>query len=167
MDVLGPAPARDAADARDTAPVPDRGWVRPAAEAAGPERRVRALTLGALVAATATVGLVDPDRSGPYPPCPSRTLLGLDCPGCGGLRGTHDLLTGNVVEALDHNLLLPVVLAFMAVALGLWLLPLVGRPARVLHPPRWALVVAGVAVAAFTVLRNLPVPGLEVLASDA
>jgi hypothetical protein len=126
----------------------------------------RILTVAALAAAAAIVALVDPQTGGPYPPCPSRTLLGLDCPGCGGLRGTHDLLHGNVVQALDHNLLLPAVLVVMAVALGLWLLPLVGRPARTLRPPRWAVLAAGAGVVAFTVLRNVPVSGLEFLASD-
>jgi hypothetical protein len=108
---------------------------------------------------------VDPQGGGPYPACPSRLLFGVDCPGCGGLRGTHDLLHGHVVEALDHNLLLPLVLGFMAVAFGRWLLPLVGRPARPLHPPRWALVASLVVVVAFTVLRNLPIPALAWLGS--
>jgi hypothetical protein len=129
--------------------------------------KLRALVLAGMVGATTSVALVDPAAGGVYPACPSRTLLGFDCPGCGGLRGTHDLVHGNVVEALDHNLLLPVTLAVIAVALGMWLLPLVGRPARPLHPPQWTVVAAGVAVAAFTVLRNLPVPGLEWLGSSA
>ena len=131
------------------------------------DRAARALALAGLAAATGLVALVDPEGGGPYPPCPSRTLFGLDCPGCGGLRGTHDLLHGHVVSALDHNLLLPVVLAVLAAMLGLWLLPLVGRPARTLRPPRWAMTTAVVVVAAFTVLRNLPVPGLEWLGSGA
>jgi hypothetical protein len=128
--------------------------------------RTRLAALGAAAGATALVALIDPQGGGPYPTCPSRLLLGVDCPGCGGLRGTHDLLHGNVVEALDHNLLLPLVLGFMAVAFGRWLLPLVGRPARPLHPPRWALVASLVVVVAFTVLRNLPVPALAWLRSS-
>jgi hypothetical protein len=128
--------------------------------------RTRLAALGAAAGATALVALVDPQGGGPYPLCPSRLLFGVDCPGCGGLRGTHDLLHGQVVDALDHNLLLPFVLAFMAFALGRWLLPLVGRPARPLHPPRWAVVAALVVVVAFTVLRNLPVPALAWLDSS-
>ena len=123
--------------------------------------------LGAAVGATALVGLVDPEGGGPYPLCPSRLVLGIDCPGCGGLRGTHDLLHGHVLQALDHNLLLPFTLGLMAFAFGRWLLPLVGRPARPLHPPPWAVVAALVVVVAFTVLRNLPVPALAWLGSGA
>jgi Protein of unknown function (DUF2752) len=135
--------------------------------AARPRLRGRVLAVGALAAATATVAFVDPDGGGPYPPCPSRTLFGIDCPGCGGLRGTHALLHGRLGEALDHNLLLLPTLAVLGVVLAFWLLPLVGRPARPLNPPRWA-VAAGVAVAvAFTVARNLPFGAFEFLASDA
>jgi uncharacterized protein DUF2752 len=129
--------------------------------------RTRLLAAGSVAAATTLVALVDPGGGGPYPRCPSRLLLGIDCPGCGGLRGTHDLLHGHVLQALDHNLLLPFILGLMATALGLWLLPLVGRPARTLHPPRWAIAAACVVVVAFTVLRNLPVPALAWLGSGA
>lgn len=125
----------------------------------------RLAALGGALALVTYVGLVDPDRGGAYPLCPSRRLLGLDCPGCGGLRGTHALLHGRVVEALDHNLLLPVILAVAAAAFALWLLPLAGRPARTLRLPRWAVIGACVVGGAFALLRNLPVSGLEFLAS--
>jgi hypothetical protein len=133
----------------------------------GRRRAGRLGGLGAALAATAYVGLVDPAGDGAYPLCPSQALFGIDCPACGGLRGTHDLLRGDVVEALDHNVLLPVLLGVTAVALALWLLPVVGRRAPTISPPRWALVVAALVAAAFTVLRNLPVAGLDFLASGA
>src|SRR5690606_38750821 len=102
--------------------------------------------VAAALGATAYVGLVDPSDGGAYPLCPSRFVLGLDCPACGGLRGTHDLLNGDVVGALDHNLLLPALLTVFGVAFALWLRPLVGRPARPVRLPRW-VVVAGTVVA--------------------
>jgi hypothetical protein len=122
-------------------------------------------TLTAVAGATVYVGLVDPTGRGVYPLCPSRVLFGVDCPACGGLRGTHDLLRGQVGQALDHNLLLPGFLAILGVALALWLLPLVGRPAGTLRLPRWATVGAVALVAAFTVARNLPLAPLEFLGS--
>ena len=62
---------------------------------------------------------VDPNESGHYPLCPTRALLGIDCPGCGFLRGMHDLLHGDLAGATDHNaLLLPLVPA----AIVLWVL---------------------------------------------
>jgi hypothetical protein len=129
-------------------------------------RRGRIAALAGAVGALAYVGLVDPGAgAGLFPPCPSRMLLGIDCPACGGLRGTHDLLHGDVVGALDHNLLLPFLLAVYAYAAVVAFAPLVGRVVRPLHPPRWALLAGGAVLAAFTVLRNLPVAGLEFLGS--
>jgi hypothetical protein len=133
----------------------------------GASRSARLGVLGALGAVTGYVFLADPDKGGAYPLCPSQVVLGLDCPLCGGLRGTNALLHGRIAEALDHNLLLPLWLGFAATILGLWLLPLVGRPERVFRPPRW-LVFAGIAVlAGFAVVRNLPFDGLDYLASEA
>jgi hypothetical protein len=123
--------------------------------------------LAGLAGATAYLGLVDPASGGAYPPCPSQALFGIDCPACGGLRGTHDLLNGDIVGALDHNLLLPLLLALPAAALALWLLPLTGRPVPRVRLPRWSLVAAAAVAAGFAVLRNLPVAGLEFLASGA
>lgn len=73
-----------------------------------------------VVAATGYIRLVDPNEPGHYPMCPTLALLGIDCPGCGGLRATHALAHGDVAAALDHNalfvLLVPVLLALW----GLW-----------------------------------------------
>jgi Protein of unknown function (DUF2752) len=129
------------------------------------ERWGRLAGLAAAAGVTAYVGLVDPSQGGAYPLCPSRFLFGIDCPACGGLRGTHDLLRGDVVGALDHNLLLPLLLGVYAVVFAAWLLPLFGRPAPTLRPPRWLLATGIVVVATFTVLRNLPIAGLDFLAS--
>jgi hypothetical protein len=79
-------------------------------------RLVAPLAVGALtVCATAYVGLVDPNEPGHYPLCPTKALTGLDCPGCGGLRATHALVTGDLVGALDHNAFVVLVLIPLAV----------------------------------------------------
>jgi len=57
---------------------------------------------GGLTLAAALL-LRDPNRSGSWPPCPFLALTGVPCPGCGGLRAVHDLLTGDVVGALSSN----------------------------------------------------------------
>jgi hypothetical protein len=137
-----------------------------AATAAEP-RLARVLTLAGFAAFTGYVYLMDPDKGGAYPLCPSKAIFGIDCPACGGLRGTNALLHGRIREALDHNLLLPLLLAIIAIGLGSWMLPLVGRPQRDLRLPRWLLVTLGVVIAAFTIARNLPGPRFDYLASDA
>lgn len=74
------------------------------------------VTLGASAAALGYVAAVDPNQPGHYPLCPTKYLFGFDCPGCGLTRATHDLVTGNVAGALDHNVLI-VVLAPLVVFL--------------------------------------------------
>jgi hypothetical protein len=82
-------------------------------------RLVAPLALGAVaLCATAYVGLVDPNEPGHYPLCPTKALSGLDCPGCGGLRATHALVTGDLVGALDHNAF--VVLVVLPLAVAAW-----------------------------------------------
>ena len=86
-----------------------------------PRRRrlLAPLTAGAgAVAGCVLVFAVDPNEPGHYPICPTRALLGIDCPGCGLMRGTHDLLHGNLAGAVDHNLLIPVLAPLV---LLLWL----------------------------------------------
>jgi hypothetical protein len=111
-----------------------------------------ALGAGALV----LVYVRDPNQSGSYGFCPLRALTGWDCPFCGGLRGTHDLLHGDVASALDHNLLLPLYLVAL-VAGGVALLR-GGSPGRSRLTPRgrvalWTLIAV---TAVFFVMRNLP-----------
>jgi len=116
-------------------------------------------TLGGSAVVLGYLAAVDPNQPGHYPLCPTRALFGVDCPGCGLMRGTHDLVTGNVAGALDHNIFIAV-LAPLAVVLWVrWLL----RSWRGISPEvtyaqfrqrnRWLL--AGLVVLlAFGVIRN-------------
>jgi hypothetical protein len=69
--------------------------------------------LGAVAAATAYVAVVDPNEPGHYPFCPTQQFLGLDCPGCGGMRAVHALAHGDVARAADHNLLFVLLVPFV------------------------------------------------------
>ena len=53
-------------------------------------RRMLPVFITGITALAAGVYLraVDPNVPGHYPGCPSQIFLGLDCPGCGGMRGT-------------------------------------------------------------------------------
>ena len=55
------------------------------------------------VAAAGALLLRDPHTAGSWPPCPILMLTGVPCPACGGLRATHDLLTGDLTAALSSN----------------------------------------------------------------
>lgn len=111
-----------------------------------------ALATGAVtVGALAYVGLNDPHRPDAlFPACPFKLLTGWNCPACGGLRMTHDVLHANLPAAVVDNVFLlaglPALLAWF-----LWRRH-IGRPAM----PRVAVVVIVLATIAWTVIRNMP-----------
>mgnify|MGYP000862940436 CR=1 FL=1 len=110
------------------------------------------LGTGALAAgALSYVGLVDPHRPGSlFPACPFKALTGWNCPACGGLRMTHDLLHGDLGAAVVDNVFLLVGLPTLA----LWVLWRLTQGRRAFPMP--AVVVIAVAALAWTVVRNLP-----------
>ena len=118
-------------------------------------KTIGAAAVTAGVVAYGAIAISHPGGIDLVPPCPFRSLTGLDCPLCGATRATLALvLRQDVAAALDLNALyvlaLPVV-AF-AIAARWWN----GRPPTWLTR-RWTpLAIAAVAVA-FTVVRNLPV----------
>ena len=121
-----------------------------------PREAVAPLAVGALVAAaTAYVGGGDPSRPGHGVTCPRLALTGLACPGCGGLRATHDLVHLDLAAAWSMNPLWVVVAPLLGVLWGLWLVRAWrGRPA-----PRVPAGVAWTSLAVlvlFGVLRNVP-----------
>lgn len=131
----------------------------------GPDRSVpAALALGALCGC-AVLTAVDPADGAPYPACPTRILLGIDCPACGTLRGLHALSRGQVASALDHNLLLLVAVPLGALVWVRWAAAAWGRPVGPLTVPRPVIVALITIAVAFAVTRNLPVDGLRWLDS--
>lgn len=126
------------------------------------------------LAATSYVGLVDPNKPGHYPLCPTKALTGLDCPFCGGLRAINALAHGDLGSALDHNALVTlVVVPGLVVAWAVWMHrawtgrrrePRVTSP-RLQPVLMWSAVAL---VVAFTVVRNIDaVPALAWLGSSA
>jgi Protein of unknown function (DUF2752) len=111
-----------------------------------------ALGTGALVAGgLAYVGLGDPHSPDfVFPVCPFKALTGLNCPACGGLRMTHDVLHGDLGAAVVDNVFLLVGLPLLAA----WLLLCWRRGQILMNKP--AIVVIVVAAIAGTVARNLP-----------
>src|SRR6476646_10423787 len=111
-----------------------------------------AIGTGAVLAgALAYVGLGNPHSPHfGFPPCPFKLLTGWNCPACGGLRMTHDLLHGDVAAAAVDNIFLLVGLpALLAWVLVRW------RTGRQVFPMPAIAVIAILAVS-WTVLRNMP-----------
>jgi hypothetical protein len=130
----------------------------------GEARALPATLAAGAVCAGALITLVDPE-GGPYPACPTRALLGIDCPACGTLRGLHALSRGRVTEALDHNLLLVLAVPLGLVAWWGWVRAAAGAPVEARPMPRWAIGLAIVVAVAFAIVRNLSLGGLAWLDS--
>lgn len=126
----------------------------PMTEQAGANRVRRYAWLGSGIAGAAAltyVGMVDPHRPGAlFPPCMFKALTGWDCPGCGGLRMTHDLLHGQFTAAVTDNVFFLLGLPLLA----LWTAWRMSRQQRPFTPA--VLAVVGVLVVVWTVVRNLP-----------
>ncbi|HJT90954.1 MAG TPA: DUF2752 domain-containing protein [Mycobacterium sp.] len=118
----------------------------------GRGRLYGALGTGAVLAGgLAYIGLNDPHRPGSlFPPCPFKALTGWNCPACGGLRMTHDLLHGDLSAAVVDNVFLLVGLPLLAA----WLLTRWRRGQSLMPVP--AIVVIVVATVTWTVARNMP-----------
>ena len=122
-----------------------------------------ALGTGALTAAAAVyVWAVDPNTGGVYPVCPTQAILGIDCPACGGLRGSHALLRGDLAGAADNNILLFLLLPVLAFAWWRWLVsswkatPAMGSSSSQVLPESTSkiLIIVLIVVLVFGVARN-------------
>lgn len=110
---------------------------------------------GAVVAAGAAAILVrDPHAPGSWGVCPS-LMLGFACPGCGGLRGTSELLHGNVATAWAYNPLVVVGLPLVLAVIARWSVD-AARGREAWSPGTVTITVGLVALLAFGLLRNVP-----------
>ncbi len=121
-----------------------RGSIAPAAVA------------GAAFGVVSLLVVVDPSEPGHYPLCPFRAVTGLDCPGCGTLRGIHELATGHPLAALDQNALAIVVLPALILVWIAWVRRAwTGEPRPAPHRP-WVPFTVLVLVLGWWVVRNIP-----------
>ncbi|OBJ65204.1 DUF2752 domain-containing protein [Mycobacterium asiaticum] len=105
----------------------------------------------ALSGALLYIGFADPHSPHTiYPQCPFKWLTGWNCPACGGLRMTHDLLHGDLAASINDNAFLLVGIPLLAA----WILVRRVRGQSWLPVP--TAVTAVVLMTAWTVVRNLP-----------
>jgi len=124
----------------------------------------RLKTVAGLLGVQAGVGILvsyvamgNPYHSGFFPGCPFLAVSGFHCPGCGGLRATHELLHGNVAGALDMNPVAVLVLIPLT-ALGLlwWTAAAAGLKVPRFRLSTTAALMLPIFLALFWVVRNIP-----------
>lgn len=117
---------------------------------------IRYAAPGVALTGLSALVLRDPHGTGSWGTCPSLLLFGVYCPGCGSLRGLHDLATGQLLESASHNLILLPALAYVA---WWWIAQVTAGTRRQVAPPwdsaRFSYVLLAV-LAVFTIARNLP-----------
>ncbi|BAX92424.1 membrane protein [Mycobacterium shigaense] len=110
--------------------------------------------VGAGVLLTGVLGYIrfanphDPHST--YPPCPFKLLTGWNCPFCGGLRMTYDVLHGDLLASINDN-----VFALVGIPLLAGLLVMRRRNGRRSLPLAAVLTLVVVTIT-WTVVRNLP-----------
>lgn len=117
------------------------------------------LMVGALAGCTCVaVWVGDPTTPGGFlPVCPTKALLGIDCPGCGALRMLYSVLHGDLQGAVKFNALALVALVLLVVAFATWTYRrVVGRRIWSWQHYRWSAAVTMVLVSVWFVVRNLP-----------
>ena len=111
-----------------------------------------ALTLGATY-----LYLFNPATGAGYPACPFRMITGLQCPGCGSLRGLHQLLHGHPLAAFKLSPLMAVTLPFLLFVLFLSTrAAITGRPQPKLFIPAKYIWTFLAVVVFFWIFRNTP-----------
>ena len=131
------------------------------------ERLFASAIVGTALAALSYLWLFNPAQPSTnyYPSCPFFSLTGLHCPGCGTLRGLHQLTHGHLLTAMDYNVLMVMMLPFLAYSFTSYgLVALRGRGLPKPFIPPVFIKALFFVVVAFWILRNIPVYPFTVLA---
>ena len=94
-------------------------------------------------------------KNGNLPKCVFHELTGLYCPGCGGQRSFHALLHGQLLTAINFNLLF---ILFLPLIIYFTLVFLFGKkysPSSFIYKTKFSVAIV-IIVISFWILRNLP-----------
>lgn len=106
----------------------------------------------------AAVWFGDPTTpGGPLPVCPTKALLGIDCPGCGSMRMLYSVMHGDLLAAVKFNALAVLALVLLVFAFATWTYGrVIGRRMWSWQQYRWSALVTMMLVLVWFVVRNLP-----------
>lgn len=99
--------------------------------------------------------------------CGFHDMTGWLCPGCGGQRAFYYLLHGNLLTALQHNLLILIILPFLVYAyVVIGQIYLVGNKKfeKYLNMKPWYAYALIIVIVLFFILRNIPISPFTLLA---
>lgn len=132
------------------------------------EATKRILSLAAVGAGLTGMFLVrhfNPTQQSFFPKCPFNLITGFHCPGCGLTRGFHQLLNGDIMGALDYNILILFWAPFLSyVGISLLLTGVRGKGLPRVAPPSFLVYGFITVLMVFWVVRNIPVYPFNVLA---
>ncbi len=120
---------------------------------------------GLAVVGVGSLFLINPSTTPIFPPCPFYAITGLYCPICGLTRALHQLLHGNLLNALHFNALLVVSLPLIAWFLWPYAFSLLTGKSRRIRTlsPAWQVAVLLVLLV-YGVIRNIPAYPFNLLA---
>lgn len=140
-------------------------YFMPSEAAQGTKRVLSLATVGFGLAGAFYVRYFNPTTQGIFPRCPFNLVTGLYCPGCGLTRAFHQLLHGNIIGAIDYNIMILFWAPFLTyLGISLLFIGIRGKGLPHFIPPNWLVMSFVVVMMCFWVLRNIPVYPFNVLA---
>ena len=100
-----------------------------------------------------------------FPKCPFYSMTNLYCPGCGSQRSIHDIINGDIVDGLKHNLLIVILGLVLTYDFGMTLMNRITNKIKfnVLHSSKTTYTIL-ILVILFWVFRNIKVYPFTILA---
>ena len=91
-------------------------------------------------------------------PCPSHTLFGVNCTGCGATRMVVAFTKGDIYQAFRYNPALFIFFPFLAVYLGFEVFAYINGTANKLNGKfvKWVGIISIILLILFGILRNIP-----------
>lgn len=131
-----------------------------------PNKRIGWVIITAIIVAGSIILYSsNPATTNVFPSSPFRELTGLFCPGCGTLRGLHQLLHGNLEAAFGFNPFMVLCLPFMFYSYISYTMEVIlGRQLYkpFIHPKLISCLLYS--IIAYWFLRNIPVEPFSLLA---
>lgn len=124
------------------------------------------LTLVGALGTCVFVAAADPTTPGGIsPPCPTKALFGIVCPGCGSARMLYSLVHGDLRSALTFNAVGVAMLVLLVWSYIAWSTRrITGRSVPRWETLRWAPLAIGALAAVWLIVRNLPFAPFDSLA---